>query len=376
MIDIGKILKQAWHILWNYKVLWIFGFLLAVTGGLDGGGNGRVAYQGQSTSERPPLSAPRFEDRLPWMHETNRWLEQHIDPLFATEERALQTIIWIALGAAAVAIIVSIPLMLVYYPSATAVIRMVDDHEQTGMKVGFRQGWKLGWNRTAFRLWVIDLIVNSPIVVFIASLIGVGVWIFNIAEGGQRTVAVASMVAAIGCAFLLIFLFMVAMVFLRLLREFFWRAAALEKLGVRASLRRGWEIFKRNWQSAVLMWLVMLGIRIGYAIVALIATFLLIPLMILTGLAGGLVGAIPGFLVGGLVSLFAPQWVAILVGILVAMPFFGVLLFSPLLLIDGWMKVYESNVWTLTFREMKALEELAPQAEFPAPTEETPDASR
>ena len=29
MIDLGKIIKRAWHILWNYKVLWIFGILLA-----------------------------------------------------------------------------------------------------------------------------------------------------------------------------------------------------------------------------------------------------------------------------------------------------------------------------------------------------------
>ena len=33
MIDIGKILKRAWHILWNYRILWIFGILLAITPG-------------------------------------------------------------------------------------------------------------------------------------------------------------------------------------------------------------------------------------------------------------------------------------------------------------------------------------------------------
>ena len=30
-IDFGKILKRAWHVLWNYKILWIFGILLALT---------------------------------------------------------------------------------------------------------------------------------------------------------------------------------------------------------------------------------------------------------------------------------------------------------------------------------------------------------
>ena len=31
MIDIGKILKHAWYILRNNKILWIFGILLAIT---------------------------------------------------------------------------------------------------------------------------------------------------------------------------------------------------------------------------------------------------------------------------------------------------------------------------------------------------------
>ena len=37
MIDFGKILKRAWHILWNYRILWIFGILLAITTGGGGG---------------------------------------------------------------------------------------------------------------------------------------------------------------------------------------------------------------------------------------------------------------------------------------------------------------------------------------------------
>ncbi len=369
MIDIVKVLKRAWHILWNYRVLWIFGFLLVVVGGTGGGGSGRLGYQGQETGQRPPLSAPRFEDRFPWMAEANQWIEQNIDPLFATEESAFRTLIWLAIGGTALVLILSIPMLLIYYPSSTAVIQMVDKYEQTGEKVGFRQGWKLGWNRAAFRLWVIDLIVNLPVLGFIAALLGLGIWMFSIVEGGRRAAAVASVVAAIGCTFLLIFLFMIVMVVLYLLREFFWRAAVLENLGVRDAFRRGWQVFKRNWQSGAVMWLAILGIRIGYAIVGFIATFLLIPLMILTGLVGAVVAAIPGFLVGGLVSLFAPTWVAILAGLVAAAPLFLIILGSPLLLIDGWMRIYESSVWTLTFREMKALEELAPAAELPQPAE-------
>jgi len=34
---------------------------------------------------------------------------------------------------------------------------MVDGHETMGEKVGFRQGWRLGWSRSAWRLFLIDL---------------------------------------------------------------------------------------------------------------------------------------------------------------------------------------------------------------------------
>ena len=34
MFDIKKILKRSWHILWNYRMLWVFGFILALTVGL------------------------------------------------------------------------------------------------------------------------------------------------------------------------------------------------------------------------------------------------------------------------------------------------------------------------------------------------------
>jgi hypothetical protein len=30
-MDHTKILKRAWHILWSYRVLWIFGIILALT---------------------------------------------------------------------------------------------------------------------------------------------------------------------------------------------------------------------------------------------------------------------------------------------------------------------------------------------------------
>ena len=62
MINIGKILKRSWHILWNYKILWIFGFLLAITAG-GSGNSGRAGAAVPATSSAVMLEA--MEQQLP-----------------------------------------------------------------------------------------------------------------------------------------------------------------------------------------------------------------------------------------------------------------------------------------------------------------------
>ncbi len=84
MIDFGKILKRAWHILWNYKVLWIFGILLAITAGRGGGSSS--SYQFSSNDRNnwdnwnngfDPNSQPAQE----WSKMT-AWFNEEVAPLF------------------------------------------------------------------------------------------------------------------------------------------------------------------------------------------------------------------------------------------------------------------------------------------------------
>ena len=278
MIDIGKILKRSWHILWNYRVLWLFGVLLAISGG--GGGNNDPRYQWNYNHGNNGAGGngnnPNFQPGPFWIELTN-WFNQNIAPLFTHPEKYIATFVWIGIAFLLFILIVGVVTSLIRYPSETAVIRMVDDYEQTGVKVGFKQGWKLGWNRRAFRMWVIDLVIGLPALLFIALLIGLGVLFFYSVVNGNNALAFGGMITAIGCAFLFIFAFVVLMVFLSLLRQFFVRAAALEEAGIRESFRRGWAMFKNNWKSAGLMWLVMLGIGIGFGIAGMILFFLLIP---------------------------------------------------------------------------------------------------
>jgi hypothetical protein len=184
---------------------------------------------------------------------------------------------------------------------------------------------------------------------------------------GNAALAISGTIAAIGCAFLFIFAFVILMVFLRLLRQFFVRAAALEGAGIGESFRRGWNLFKNNWKSAVLMWLVMLGIGFGFGIVGMILFFLLIPAYLILILPAAIVAAIPAAIALGITSIFASGPMAWIVAILVAVTFFLLITVAPLTLVSGWYQIYISSVWTLTYREIKALEVVKP-AEIPAKT--------
>jgi hypothetical protein len=364
MIDFGKILKRAWHILWNYKVLWIFGILLALTAGGGGATGLRYLFSSNGGENRygPGINQP---GRV--LREFKLWAEQNLGPLLQHPEEHLSTFIWIGVGLLLFFLLVIVIAAFVRYVSETAILRMVDEYEQTGTKVGFKQGWKLGWSRRAFRIWVIDLVISLPAILFIALLVGLAALFFFSAQSSNNGFAFGGAIAAIGCAFLFIFAFIVLMVFLSLLRQFFVRSAALEDAGIGESFRRGWAMFKRNWKRAALMWLIMLGLRIGFSIVGIILFFLLIPAYIITGIAGLIVAAIPGLIAFGITSIFASGPLTWIIGILVALPFFALVLFLPLTLISGWYLIYESSAWTLAYREMKALENIAP-AEVPEKT--------
>ncbi|KPK08547.1 MAG: hypothetical protein AMJ56_11525, partial [Anaerolineae bacterium SG8_19] len=52
--------------------------------------------------------------------------------------------------------------LLLRYLSETALIKMVNDYEKTGTKYGIRQGLRMAWSRSAWRLFLIDLAVYLP----------------------------------------------------------------------------------------------------------------------------------------------------------------------------------------------------------------------
>ncbi|MGE5463496.1 MAG: hypothetical protein ACM3PS_09080, partial [Syntrophothermus sp.] len=234
-MDPIKILKRAWTILWNYRALWVFGLVLALaTASSTGrGSNSGVKYE-QGRGD-PSITSHSIQQAI---QELKRAFQQGIPDLKISGQE-LTTFLWVLGGFVLLMLVVAIVVAIARYVSETAVIRMVDEYEASGDKMTVLQGLRAGWSNTAWRLFLINLIVSLPLILLMLVLISTGVGIYFAITRGSENFAAVSTIALIGFIFLLIFLVVILTILLRLLRNFFWRICVLEGASVRESLRRG-----------------------------------------------------------------------------------------------------------------------------------------
>ena len=345
-MDYTKALRRAWHTVWNYRTLWIFGILLALTtagrtwSAARGDGDGRFPY------------SFRGEDLF-------RFQMGEIPP-----PEVVSTLIAIGVGLACLIAILIIATTIARYVAETALIRMVHDYEETGEKHSVREGFRMGWSRTAWRLFLINLLTALPVMlaVFLLLLLGL-VLLLLLTAGDSKVVGVAAPVTAIGLGLLIILLAIVAGVVLSLLRQFFWRACALEEMGVIESIRQGFGIVRRHLKDVVIMWLIMIGVQIGWVIALIATAIVLFPAIILLIIVGGVLGGLPALLTGGLASLIFEGAVPWIVAGVVGVPIFILVVAAPWMFLGGLMEVFKSSVWTLSYRELRALESLETESE-------------
>jgi hypothetical protein len=364
MIDPVKILQRAWHILWNYRALWVFGLILALAAGgsYNGGGNNGVQWRedGNGIQTPPPENMQEFFREL--NRELGRLFERGI-PELDISGADLTTFLWVVGVFIVVTLLVGIAFAVARYVSETAVIRMVDEYENSGTKMTVNQGFRLGWSRTAWRLFLLNLVVNLPVILLLLVLLIAGVIVFLSVVNGEAAFTAVSIVSMVGTVFLSIFVVIILSIVLGLLRHFFWRICVLENVGVRESLRRGFAMVRENWKSVGLMWLVMVGLGIAWIIVSLIAILVTLPVVLVTSVLAAFIAAIPALLLVGLFSLFLSGPLPWIAAALFILPLFFIIAFSPWVLLGSWQSVFTSTVWTLTYREIKALPAIAPQME-------------
>jgi len=374
MLDITKILKRSWHILWNYRTLWIFGFILALAmGGNNFGNNSHYTVNdGNNNNQQPSIQVPDGWEGPRWESLRGNTPSEILNDAFRQVNQGIQQLrteypVEFRMGIAAaitlfvVILILGILTAVLRYVAETATIRMVDEYEQTEVKVGFRQGWKYGWSPASWKLFLINLIIHIPALILFVILGLTAWWIISAALSGVASALVNSLVAGIGLSFLSIFITAILMVVLYLLRDLAWRMAVLDGTGVMESLQLATSLVKRNWKSVGLMWLVMIGIKIVWAIAFFILVFPLLIVSILTAVGGILVAIVPTLLTAGVAGLFSvPDYWPWIFAAIVGLPFFFVVTFSPIFLVGGWGQTYQSSVWTLTYRELKVLDVIAP----------------
>jgi hypothetical protein len=371
-MDPVKILKRSWHILWSYRTLWVFGLILALAAGSASSHGSNNSNYRQDQGHPQQLTPHDMQQGWQEFKQQLSDIFQNGIPQAHITGEALKAFLWVFVGFIVVMTLVGVVMAIARYVSETAVIKMVDDYEATGNKMTVRQGFRLGWSKTAWRLFLINLIVNLPAIALMLVLLVAGIGIYLAWVNGTANFAAFSTVATIVLVFITIFVVVILSIVLKLLRNFFWRVSVLEDLGVRESLKRGWTFVLENWKNVGLMWLVMIGLGIVWAFVSIIVIIVSIPIVIVTAVIAVLVAALPYLLFAGIFSTFLTGWLPWIAGALFVAPLFFTIAFAPWVLLGSWQAVYTSTVWTLTYREIKALPIAAATPKIEPPVEVPP----
>ena len=365
-----KILKRAWQIVWTCRALWLFGAILALT-------TATAVYPGPWRNQENAdewikikfteslilkLPGEGLTIDLSTPERVSIWLDSGKSPREVRDiEEFLNVVITpnIMLILIEAAIILAVMILLgtiARYIAETAMIRMVDRMEETGEKLNLRQGLGLGWSHRAGRLFLLDLSVYllaalTFILVFLLALSP----LLLIATGNTPAIVLGA-VGTLGLLGLASFLLFAGSVLLSLLMQPIKRACVLDNLGVAAAIRKGFSVVGGHLKQVVTVWIIWIGIRILWLPMSFLLMILMAPLLLLTILLGMVAGAVSGLVVGGIASLFVEGAIPWIMGAMVAIPIFLLVMISPILFVGGLVQVYLSNLWTLSYRDLRGKE--------------------
>lgn len=321
-LDYLKIFERAARMIWERKILWLFGFL-SLFGGC-GANNfssnfSSYSFSGSSGGETGALRADQLQ-------------------------RLMTDYLPIVIIVATFLILVGIVLMVIGYVARAGLIYMASGYDAGGAP-GAGEGFSRGGHYW-LKLLGIDIVLFLPVAVGIFIFAVIAAIIIAVTVPGFASAARGSALsgAVSGGAVCLIFiligvmilLLIPALIFLGVLQILAHRACVLDDDGVMDSIRTGYRLIKTRFGDVALMWLLRLVIGIAISIVLAIVLLLVIGVPIALMLVNVIIGMI-----------------ALIPGVLIAM------------FLSGVIEAFTSAAWTIAYREMTAGEAAVPAATPP-----------
>ena len=374
-MDTIQIFKKAASLAWCYRLLWLFGFILALTVSNAlfwlpfAGDDDRVLMEnriflrystiyfpgeGVTIDFRPPDGPVVTIDGL----EPGEYRDL-VKDLRLSDVRTLL----ISIG---VVILISTFLtILLRYTSQAALIRMVDEHERNDEMVNLRGGLRLGWSRIAGKLFLIDLCLSLAAILVFCLLFALATSPLFLLDLESVTDSMASVIgislfALVGLS-LFIFLALITAATLSIIRPVMHQACAVDSLGVIASIRQGFHLLRIRFAGVIVTWLVWFAVRLAWAVALIPVVIILSPLLLLSMLVGIAVSAVPALLAVAVASQFVSILFAWMIGVVFGLPLFLLVTFAPITFLSGLVEVFKSSFWTLSYREFRPLVSAAEQ---------------
>jgi len=290
-MNIGEVLSGAWKIIWKHKVLWIFGILAGCSSVGEGSVNSSVSYQ-----ERAPAEAQLFFDQFA---QFPGWL--------------------IALIVIGVVILVFLLVVLVIFLGTVGRIGLIHGTRQVDQgveRLGFGEVFQ-GSLPYFWRVFGLNLFFGLAAFLVIILLV-IAYVIFTVATLGVGLLCLPLLCVLIPVGWLVgVYLEQVNL------------AMVIENLGIPAGVQRGWEVFRNNLGTMIIMGLILyLGVN----------------------LIGGLVIALPIglFVVPAVIGVMAGTDLAQQSGFVLAAICFVAYL-PVVIVLSGVLRAYIESAWTLTY---------------------------
>lgn len=239
-----------------------------------------------------------------------------------------------------------------------AMVRMVDQWDDSGEKIPFREAFQLGWSKKIWRIFLIYLTFLLQvflILLFVVILIAIIVVPFIASANGNGAFSIVPIlillvIGLIGFVALIVFGLLVSAAIPLMIRS-----CVLDDMGVLDSVDRGYALCRKQLKEIGIMALLNYAVTIAWSLIAVMFRwFFSIVGLVLGGGVFWLLGQMTGLFNAGADpgALILPLAVGGLLYLIITV--------VPFTLAYAVQYIFQSSLWTLTYRQLPAPEK--PQA--------------